>query len=477
MSEDILKTAYSAEAFRTEGHKLVDLLADYLQDTMVNRQGKVIKWMPPEDAAAHWATLEGNTSEIFQEVLQGSIRLHHPRYIGHQVCPPLPAAALAGLLNDLLNNGMGVYEMGIPGTAMERFVVQAVAAKMGFGPTADGVLTSGGTLANLTALLCARSIKASQPIWKSGSNGQLALMVSAEAHYCVDRAVRIMGWGEEGIIKVPVDARFRMRTELLEPLYQEAVASGKEVIAVVGSACTTASGSFDDLEAIGRFAQSHGLWFHVDGAHGLACVYSDKYRFLTAGVEHADSFVMDFHKMLLSPTITTALVFREGAHSFRTFAQKAAYLLNEEGSEDWYNLAKRTFETTKTMLSLRPYLMVRQYGDALFEAYVTRVNDLCAAFAEILIARPGWEIATMPFCNILCFRFIPSGSDASGINAFNARVRQALIEEGGFYLVQTVLHGNTWLRVTLTNPFTTLDDLRALLEAVERFQMPLHPHP
>ena len=475
MGEDLLKKAYDATTFRNEGHKLVDLLADYLEEAVQGQTGKVIEWIPPQDAAAHWAGFEGDKGDIFREVLHGAIKLHHPRYMGHQVSPPLPGAALAGLLNDLLNNGMGVYEMGIPGTAMERVVIQAVAAKMGFGPDADGVLTSGGTLANLTALLCARSIKASDPVWKSGSNKQLALMVSAEAHYCVDRAVRIMGWGEEGIIKVPVDARFSMRTDMLEPLYQQAVASGKEVIAVVGSACTTASGSFDDLQAIGRFARQHGLWFHVDGAHGLACAYSSKYRFLTDGVEQADSFVMDFHKMLLSPTITTALVFRNGAHSFQTFAQKAEYLLNQEGTEDWYNLAKRTFETTKTMLSLRPYLMMKQYGDALFESYVTRVNDLCAAFAEMLLARPGWEVATLPFCNILCFRYAPPGLAEAEINTFNASARKAIIEDGHFYLVQTTLQGKTWLRVTLTNPFTTLGDLSALLGEVERFPISEHP--
>jgi L-2,4-diaminobutyrate decarboxylase len=475
MGEDLLKNAYDAATFRTEGHKLVDLLADYLEEAVHGQFEKVIEWAPPKDAAAHWAAFEGGPGDIFREVLRGAIKLHHPRYMGHQVSPPLPAAALAGLLNDLLNNGMGVYEMGIPGTAMERFVVRSVADKMGFGPASDGILTSGGTLANLTAILCARSIKAGQPVWKSGNKGQLALMVSAEAHYCVDRAVRIMGWGADGIIKVPVDDRFRMRTEFLEPLYQEALAAGKEVIAVVGSACTTASGSFDDLRAIGRFAKERGLWFHVDGAHGLACAYAQKYRFLTEGVELADSLVMDFHKMLLSPTITTALVFRSGEHSFRTFAQKAEYLLNQEGSEDWYNLAKRTFETTKTMLSLRPYLMMKQYGESLFETYITRVNDLCAAFAAMLEGREGWELATQPFCNILCFRFVPPGADEQAANTFNATARQALIEAGEFYLVQTVLRGKTWLRVTLTNPFTAMDDLRALVEAVEQFHKPLRP--
>jgi L-2,4-diaminobutyrate decarboxylase len=472
MGEDLLKSAYDAAAFRKEGHRLVDLLADYLDAVQSGGGEKVIEWMDPGDATTYWTQYDGDTTEVLGAVLRGSIKLHHPKYMGHQVCPPLPDTALAGMLNDLLNNGMGVYEMGIPGTAIERVVVQSVARKMGFGESADGVLTSGGTLANLTALLAARSIKADGNIWKNGTEGRLALMVSAQAHYCVDRAARIMGWGEGGVIRVPVDSRYRMRTELLLPLYQEAIASGKQVVAVVGSACTTATGSFDDLQAIGRFAREHGLWFHVDGAHGLACAYSPKYRYLVEGVELADSMVMDFHKMLLSPTITTALIFRDGGHSFSTFTQKAEYLLDQEGAEDWYNLAKRTFETTKTMLGLRPYLIMRRYGDALFEEYVTRVNDLCAAFATMLLERNGWEIATLPFCNILCFRYLPPGADDAVSNAFNAAVRHSLVRSGNYYLVQTTLNGKMWLRVTLTNPFTTLSDLAGLLEEVEHFQMP-----
>lgn len=470
---DLLKSAYDPETFRRQGHALVDMLADHLTGALQRQPEKTIEWMAPETAAAVWEL--GETGEapvapedLFRKVLEGGIKLHHPRYMGHQVSPPLPLPALAGLLNDFLNNGMGVFEMGIPGTAMERAVIRSVARKIGFDEGADGILTSGGTLANLTALLAARSVRAERNIWKEGSEGQLALMVSEEAHYCVDRAARIMGWGEAGVIKVPSDTRFSMRTELLEPMYQEARARGVEVIAVVGSACTTSTGSFDDLQAIGEFAQRHGLWFHVDGAHGAACMYAPKYRHLVAGMELADSVVMDFHKMLLSPTITTALVFRDGAHSFRTFSQKAEYLLSPDGTQDWHNLAKRTFETTKTMMSIRAYSMLQVYGEELFETYVTQVNDRCADFATLLQTRPGWELAAPPSCNILCFRHVPPGLPETEISAHNAAIRQRLVEQGRFYIVQTTLRGKLYLRVTLTNPFTTLDDLQELLVAAEK---------
>ncbi len=469
---DLLKNVYNPETFRRQGHALIDLLADYLDSSLNRREDKVIQWEDPETAEKRWEerlfAQNADPVALFRQVVDESIKLHHPRYMGHQVSPAAPVAALAGALNDLLNNGMGVYEMGIPGTAMERAVLKSVARKMGFGSAADGVLTSGGSLANLTALLTARSVSARRQVWSEGNNRQLALLVSEEAHYCVDRAVRIMGWGEAGIIKVPSDEAFRMRTELLEPLYGEAIAQGKEVIAVVGSACSTSTGSFDDLEAIGRFAAKYGLWFHVDGAHGAANIYSSKYRHLVKGLELADSVVMDFHKMLLTPTITTALVFKDGRHSFRTFAQKAVYLLNQEGDEDWYNLAKRTFETTKTMLSLRAFSLLQTYGEAIFDEYVTTVNELTASFADWLETRTGWQLAVRPACNILCFRIAPPNLNALEANALNEAIRQELLEEGKFYIVKTNLRGLTFLRVTLTNPFTQIGDLEALVSVLEK---------
>ena len=466
----ILENAYDAQAFREAGHALVDALADYIALVKQRSPEKAIEWVAPETAAETWEEYLKASPDplaLFQSVLAGGVKLHHPRYMGHQLSPAAPLAALAGMLGDFMNNGMGVYEMGIPGTAMERAVLASVARKMGFGEGAGGILTSGGTLANVTALLAARSVKAKAQVWTEGGSTPLALLVSEEAHYCVDRAVRIMGWGEGGIFKVPCDERFAMRTELLEPLYQQALAQGKEVIAIVGSACSTSTGSFDDLEAIGAFAEAHGLWFHVDGAHGAACVYSPKYRHLLRGLERADSVTMDFHKMLLTPALTTALVFKREKDSFRTFAQKAAYLLDQTGDEDPYNLAKRTFECTKTMMGLRAYTLLQQYGDGLFEEYITKVNDLCAAFADVLEARPHWQIATRPSCNILCFRYVPPEVPEASHNAWTAQIRADLLHEGRFYIVQTQLRGKTWLRVTLTNPFTTIEDLRELIAHIE----------
>ncbi len=471
MNTSLLEDAYEPEKFRAMGHQLIDVLADYLATCQAGGGTMPTNsWMEPITALSRWATPIENpgtvdSSSILKDTLYEGIHLHHPKYMGHQISPPIPLTALAGLVGDWMNNGMGVYEMGIPGTAMERVVIGKVAEQMGLGTTADGFFTSGGTLANTTALLAARSIKARSNVWKEGHQQPLALMVSAAAHYCVDRAVKIMGWGEQGIIKVPVDDQYKMKTDQLEILYREAEAAGVQVVAVVGSACSTATGSFDDLEAIGQFCQQRDLWFHVDGAHGAALVFSEKYRGVLNGIELADSVVMDFHKMLLTPSVTTALIFRDGQQGYNTFSQRADYLF-EQADAEWFNLAKRTFECTKLMIGMKAYVTLAQYGVKVWDQAVTTVINLSRRFAEMIDKHPHFELALNPECNIVCFRYRVDSLTNEELNALNDKIRQEILTDGTFYIVKTLLGDTLWLRTTLANPFTTEEELKGLLDKV-----------
>lgn len=470
--ENLLKKAFDPKQFRKDGYALIDLLADFLQNASEDPSEKVFKWQSPDQAYLNWENrlqndMVGSSSQLFQQVLAEAIQLQNPNYMGHQISPPVPISALAGLVGDFLNNGMGIYEMGIPGTAIERVVIKVVAKVMGFAEDAEGILTSGGSLANLTALLSARSKKTQKNIWEEGKSGQLALMVSEEAHYCVDRAVRIMGWGKEGIIKVPVNEQYQMRTELLEEYYQKAKEEEKEVIAVVGSACSTSTGAFDNLEAIGAFCNKHQLWFHVDGAHGGSMAFSGKYRHLLKGVQQADSVVMDFHKVLMTPAISTALIFKNPEDSYQTFSQKAHYLWNKGETQEWFNLAKRTFECTKVMIGLKAYSIIQIYGLELFDEYVTKMVDLSKSFADTILQHPSFELALLPECNIVCFRFFDSNLSNDTLNELNNHLRQAVIEEGNFYLVKTTLKDKVWLRTTFANPFTKEVNFKTLLNQIE----------
>ncbi len=459
-----LNEVYDADAFRDAGHRLVDFLADQLDSMKAGTNKQTLPWADPSDVLSEvdgWASSE--RGDLFEQVFRRCIRLHDPRYMGHQLMPPAPVTALAGMLTDFMNNGMGVFEMGPAGSAMERWLIERIAEKFGFGSDAGGFMTHGGTLANLTGLLAARA-RQCPDAWQSGEPSNLAVMVSSQAHYCMDRAARVMGWGEGGVIQVPCNDRFRMDVLLLEESLAKATAAGKKVIAVCGTACTTSTGSIDDLRAIGQFCQRQKLWFHVDGAHGGAVAFSEKYGHLLDGIELADSIGMDFHKMLLAPSVTSAVLFKNGKDAYRTFAQDADYLLRSDENEDpWHDMARRTFECTKTMLSLKVFSIVATHGWQVFDENVTHLIELASSFADIVEDSDDFELAIRPQANMLCFRFTDVDGDLSQANA---RIRTTLVEVGEFYIVQTSLNGEAWLRTTITNPMSTSQHFRLLLDHI-----------
>ncbi|MEJ1223646.1 pyridoxal phosphate-dependent decarboxylase family protein [Sediminicola sp. 1XM1-17] len=469
MKHDLLNKAYDPEEFRSMAHRLVDHLADHLDNTIHEKSNKTIPWNTPKEEHEFWSDYlkNGDAQNLFPEVLDHTIHIHHPKYMGHQVAPTLPITTLSAMMASLLNNGMAVYEMGMAPTAMERIISDFICKKIGYGSSSNGFLTSGGTLANLTALLSARKAKLPHNIWNDGHDEQLGIMVSEEAHYCVDRAARIMGLGEKGIIKIPATKNFALDTSLLETYLDRAKNEGIKVFAIVGSAPSTSTGIFDDLETIANFSLKNDLWFHVDGAHGGASIFSKTYRSMVNGIEKADSVVIDGHKMMMMPALTTALLFKDGTHSHATFSQKADYLLEQSVEEDWYNLAKRTFECTKTMMSLHWYTLLKTYGEEIFDDYVTVLYDLGHEFAEIIQKDKSFELAVEPMSNIVCFRYVNHTLDDHTLNRINEKVRQSILEDGEFYIVQTKLRGIHYLRTTLMNPFTSMRHLESLLKKIK----------
>ncbi len=462
-----LQEAFSGSDFRKNAHQLVDLMADYLENAQSRQLEKVIPFENPEKSLAFWQNdfenNSGDLNEFFGNVIELSNHLHHPRYMGHQVTPPLPVTAMAGMLSHLLNNGMAVYEMGLVTNPLEKILSDLLAQKIGFDNKAGGLLTSGGTLATLTALLTARAAKTG--VWEDGTTDKLAVMVSEEAHYCVDRAVRIMGLGSEGIIKVPTNEHFQMQTDLLEEYYQKAKEKGINVFCVVASVCSTSTGSYDNLKAVAEFAQKNNLWLHADGAHGGAVIFSEKYKYKTEGLSLADSVVIDWHKMLMTPALATAVVYKNDDDSYKTFQQKAQYLWANQESKDWFNSGKRTFECTKLMMSLKIYSIIKAHGVEIFGENIDYLYDLGKTFAQMIQKHSKFELAVEPECNIVCFRY--SAVEEAKLNEINANIRKLLLETGKFYIVQTTLKDHLYLRVSLMNPLTNIDDLNALLDEIE----------
>ncbi len=464
--------AWSAAAFEQDAALVVPRLIRHLARATAG-EGTVTRGFPGP-AAILDATPGGFSEEpsmelsaLLEDVLARSPTQHHPRYVGHQVSAALPRAALLGLVAQVLNNGMAAFESGPAMVALERRVIDWMLGVAGFPPAGGGVLTSGGSLGNLTALLAARQAKAGVDVRERGlaAAPPLAVLVSEQAHYSIERAAQVMGLGRDAVVPVTTDAAYRLDPSDVRAAHRRATERGLRPFALVASAGATGTGSIDPLNAAADLAEELGLWLHVDGAHGASALLSARYRTALAGIERADSLVWDAHKLMSMPALATAVLFRDGATAYATFAQKAAYLFEDRQEPPWFDIGLRTIECTKPLIALSLYGCLATLGTRVFAEAVELVYDLARAFARLLVAEPDFEIACQPDANIVCFRYVPDPSRAD-LDDLQREIRDALRESGAFYCVVTTLRGKVYLRVSLMNPRTTFADLEALVAAI-----------
>lgn len=462
-----LHTAFDIDSFRPLAHVWIDRVCDYLQRAKTDTSLPVLAQQRPHAVLADLAPLGDagghDPLELADQLIAASTHVHHPRYIGHQVAAPVPLTALTELLNAVLNNGMAVFEMGQLQTAMELRVIEWMTRTLDLGPDASGLLTSGGSLGNLTALAAARTRAKARG---EGDERPFAMFVSEQAHYCLSRAGRLLGLRDDAIVAVPTDTTFRMRADELESSIAGATARGLRPMAVVANACTTATGRFDPLHEIADVCQRHDVWLHVDGAHGASYRLCPSVRSNLDGIERADSVVWDAHKMLMMPALITGVLFRRQADVTAAFQQDASYLYVSARDERAFDLGQRTLECTKRGMSVTAYVTLASLGTAPLVEHLEHGVALARHLAQRVAAEPDFELAAAPQTNIVCFRHRPAGLDDEALDRHQARLRSAVVASGAFFLVQTTLRDRLYLRCTFISPHTTNTDIDALLESL-----------
>jgi L-2,4-diaminobutyrate decarboxylase len=293
-------------ASRRFAHDLVDLLFDHVEQI---ESGPVVEWTPHEQLRemVRIGGAPADLMDLARLVARYSNQLHHPSYMGHQVCPPLVDAAVAEVLISFTNNSTAVWEMSPIGTVIEKEVVRWLADLAGYPDTAEGTAVSGGSAANLTGLMAARAR------WNedAASAGKRPIvMASADAHYSIARAAAIMGIPGVDVIKVATDDAHRMDVDALEDgLAAVEARDDAGVLAIVATAGSTATGAFDRLDEVALLRDRYRTWLHVDAAHGASVLLSPALAHLARGLERADSFSWDPHKMMwMNPRTTEAHV-------------------------------------------------------------------------------------------------------------------------------------------------------------------------
>ncbi|MBV8519182.1 MAG: aminotransferase class I/II-fold pyridoxal phosphate-dependent enzyme [Acidobacteria bacterium] len=433
---------------RAYAHALVDLLFDHVENVATR---PVVEWTPARELR-DLVRIDGTTRDplaLAQLVARYSIQLHHPSYMGHQVCPPILDAATTDLLISFLNQSTAVWEMSPIGTVIEKEIVRWLADRAGYPDTAEGTAVSGGSAANLTGLLAARA--------RFDATKRPIVVVGADAHYSIARAAAMMGIPPADVLKVATDDAHRMDVAALEETLAAVEARGDAaVLAIVATSGSTATGAFDKLDEIALLRDRYRTWLHVDAAHGASVLLSDSLAHLVRGLEQSDSFSWDPHKMMWMPLSLGSILVRDGVWLRRAFEADAPYLFHA-GSE---NLGEMTIQCSKRADAIKLWLVLQSRGTAPIVDAIERTAALTRYLYERIVASDDFEPVHEPALNILCFR--RRGFD----DEQTAALRERLLRSGKAWITTTVLRNERVLRVTMMNPRTTERDVDAMLNAL-----------
>jgi L-2,4-diaminobutyrate decarboxylase len=439
------------EDSRRFAHDLVDLLFDHVERV---GEGPVVEWTSAGDLR-ELVRVGGEAAtplDLARLVTRYSTHLHHPSYMGHQVCPPNVDAAVADLLISMTNNSTAVWEMSPIATVIEQEVVRWLAGLVRYPETAEGTAVSGGSAANLTALMAARAR------FEADATGKRPVIVtSADAHYSIARAAAIMGIPAADVLKVPTNEQHRMDVDALdETLAAIEARDDAAAMAVVATSGSTATGAFDRLDEIALLRDRYRTWLHVDAAHGASVLLSGKLAHLVRGLERADSLSWDPHKLMWMPLSLGTILVRDGIWLRRAFQADAPYLFNA-GAE---NLGQMTIQCSKRADAIKLWLVLRSRGPAAIIEPLERVTELTRYLYDRLAASEEFEPVHTPDLNILCFRRRGFDDEQTG------NLRERLNQSGRAWITTTILRAERVLRVTMMNPRTTEGDIDAMLEAL-----------
>ncbi|PBC63381.1 pyridoxal-dependent decarboxylase [Streptomyces sp. Tue6028] len=399
--------------------------------------------------------------ELEEVYLRDAVYFHHPRYLAHLNCPVVIPAVLGEAVLSAVNSSLDTWDQSAGGTLIERKLIDWTNERVGLGPAADGVFTSGGSQSNLQALLLAREEA------KSDRPAKLRIFASEVSHFSVKKSAKLLGLSADSVVSVPVDHDKRMQTVALARELDRCKREGLVPMAVVATAGTTDFGSIDPLPEIAELCSQYGVWMHVDAAYGCGLLTSVKNRDRLDGIERADSVTVDYHKSFFQPVSSSALLVRDTA-TLRHATYHAEYLNPRRMVQERIpNQVDKSLQTTRRFDALKLWMTLRVMGaDGIGELF-DEVCDLAEEGWRILAADPRFDVVVRPTLSTLVFRHIPAAvTDPADIDRANLYARKALFASGDAVVAGTKVGGRQYLKFTLLNPETTADDITAVLDLI-----------
>ena len=461
---------FDSETRRRLGYRLIDAIDDFyasLPDRPVQLPAEERTYGPLHDPLPEHAE---DPAKILDEVCHAMVEqgFHVPaaNYFGLMNPTPTYMGFLGEALAAGLNPQLATLARSQLASKIELETVQWIGSRVGCPAPFNGTFTSGGNEANFSALALALAAKFPNAIEEGVATigAPVVVYASAEAHHSLDKSTGLLGLGRKALTRIPVNERVQLDIASLEPAIRDDIAAGRKPLCVVATAGTTSSGAIDDLAAIAEICRKHDLWMHVDGAYGASVIFSDRYRSVVRGIELADSITIDPHKWLAVPFAAGVILTRRPEILERAFAVYAPYMPKAKGAVLPDN-SRISTQWTRRMNSLKLWLSLRVHGRKGYEDLIARQFELANGFAEWIRASDDYELAAPPVLPIVTFRL--KSVAASELASAHARIVDEITGEGKRWISDSIVRGQSVLRMMVISYLTEERHLRALEGALQ----------
>lgn len=460
------------DEFRQLAHRILDDALDFhasVRDRPVWQsvpeavRARFAEPVPHEGAGERAAYLD--YKELLAPYALGNI---HPRFWGWVNGTGTPLAMLSDLLCATLNVNAAGFNQGA--TFAELQLLDWLKDIMGFPNEASGILTSGGSVANLVALNVARSAIAPFAVRKQGlaGNPRLVIYASTETHNSVQKAAELMGQGADALKLIAVDDQYRMDMSALRVQLDADRKAGCVPFCVIANAGTVNTGAVDPIDALADFCRDEKLWLHVDGAFGAFANLDPARRDLVHGMQRADSLAFDLHKWMYMPYDVGCTLIRSAAKHKAAFAVEASYLHKLEGGVSKAGIAFGDYgpQLSRSFRALKAWMNIKAYGIDKFARLVAQNVQQAQYLKSLIENEPRLELLAPVPLNIVNFRYVRTGVANESLDTLNARILIALQERGIAVPSSTVLRGRFAIRVAITNHRSRREDFETLAKAV-----------